>query len=107
MLQACSKKEETKEPQTPLTVSSKSLTLDPTSNSAVLTVSSSSGWAIYCAESWLSIFPSDGMGTQTVTITASGNNPGTTARTASLTVMDKSGQSNVVVQVIQNPPPVN
>ncbi len=89
-----------------LQVSSNSVILDE-QNSATITVTSTTSWAVFSSASWLNITPAEGSGTQSVTITATENNTGSSARTASIIISDKAGKKSVSVSVTQNPPPVS
>ena len=89
-----------------LQVSPTEVTLDD-QNSASITITSNAAWTIFATESWLTVSMAEGMGSQTVTVSAKGNNTGSTARTGTLTIRDKGGQRTVMVTVTQNPPPKN
>ncbi len=89
-----------------LQVSQTTVTLNE-QNTGQVTVTSNTAWSVYCAESWLTVTPSESTGTQTLNLVAKSANQGNTARTATLTISDKKGQKRVSVTVTQNPPPVN
>ena len=89
-----------------LQVSPSSVTLDD-QNSGSITISSNTSWSIFSSESWLTTSTAEGFGNFTVSISATGNNTGSTARTGTLTIRDKGGQISVTVTVTQNPPPKN
>ncbi len=76
-------------------------------NTGTVTITSNTSWSVYCPDSWMNVSPSEGTGNQTLTISATGDNSGSTARTGTLIIRDKGGKVSASVSVTQNPPPIN
>ena len=99
-LTSCSsddEKDKTVEPQ--ISVSTSEITLDD-NNKGNVVVTSNTSWTVSSNETWLSCSPSEGINTQTITISAA-DNPNKTNRKAVLTIKDISGKKGVTVNVTQ------
>lgn len=76
-------------------------------NTGTITVTSNTSWAVFSSASWLTVLPAEGTNSGTLMVSATSDNTGQAARTATVTISDKAGRKTVTITVTQNPPPVS
>lgn len=98
---SCSDDKKEAEPDSFLSVSTSSLTLDAGGGSVSFSVSSNVGWTVAGNAGWLTVSPSSGSGNKGVVLTAVENND-VTARSCTLTIRTDDGVCVETVRVEQS-----